>query len=164
MAAGTIYQATHVSGLIHTGYAGTVEAQVEADGPDPKLQFARTVRDAREQRGWNQDDLADKAGVSRPTIQRIETAKTGTPNPDTARRIFQALGLDPRLIPVILGYATAEELGLPPQLPRVFTPTIERAIAILEDPGVPAAAKEEWVEFLAFRAAQTSTDTPRRAG
>jgi len=164
MAAGAIYQAGHVSGLIHNGYAGLVTDQPETAGPDPKIQFARVVRDARERRGLNQDELADKAGVSRPTIQRIETAKTGTPNPDTARRIFQALGLDPRLIPVILGYATADEMGLPPEMPRVFTPTIERAIAILEDPNVPAATKAEWVEFLAFRAGQTSTDAPRKAG
>jgi transcriptional regulator with XRE-family HTH domain len=116
------------------------------------LRFARVVREAREQRGWNQERLADVADVSRPTIQRWETAKTGTPDPENARRVFKALGLDPRLIPVVLGYVTAEEMGLPPEPPRVFNPTVEEAIRILEDPRVPAAAKTEWVEFLRFRA------------
>jgi transcriptional regulator with XRE-family HTH domain len=142
-----------------------VEPDTTDIGEDPKLRFAQVVREAREQRGWTQDQLAEAAGVARPTIQRWETGKTGTPEPDNARRVFLALGLDPRLIPVILGYATPDEMGLPARMPRVFTPTIERAIAILEDPKVPAAAKEEWVAFLAFRAAQEAErNAPKQAG
>lgn len=125
---------------------------------DPRLRFARVVREAREQRGWNQDQLAEAAVVSRPTIQRWETAKTGTPEPENARRVFRALGLDPRLIPVILGYVTAEEMGLPPEPARVFNPTVEEVIRILEDPKVPATAKKEWVEFLRFRAQPAAED------
>jgi hypothetical protein len=50
----------------------------------------------------------------------------------------------------VLGYVTAEEMGLPPEPPRVFTPTVEEAIAILEDPKVPAAQKEEWLRYLRY--------------
>lgn len=114
------------------------------------MSFAMVVREARKERGWNQAELAIAAGVSEPTIQRYETGKSGTPDGETARRVFKALGLDPRLIPVVLGYVTAEEMGLPAELPRVFSPDVETVIRILEDPAVPAAKKQEWVRFLEF--------------
>jgi transcriptional regulator with XRE-family HTH domain len=162
MATGTIYAATHVSGLIQNGYASGV-AQPDTPDIDPRLAFARVVREAREQRDWTQDELAEKAGVTRPTIQRWETAKTGTPDPVNARRVFLALGLDPRLIPVILGYVTEQEMGLPPTPARVFAPTVEQAIRLLEDPGIPSAAKRELVEFLQFRADQSAKQAPKQA-
>jgi transcriptional regulator with XRE-family HTH domain len=34
----------------------------------------RQVKAARSLLGWSQDDLADKSGVSKPTIARLETA------------------------------------------------------------------------------------------
>jgi transcriptional regulator with XRE-family HTH domain len=114
----------------------------------PRLRFGEVIREARRAKRLSQQELADAAGVSEPTIQRWENGRTGTPDPENARRAFLALGLDPRLIPVLLGYVTAEEMGLPPEAPRVFTPTVEEAIAILEDKTVPAEAKDEWVEFL----------------
>jgi transcriptional regulator with XRE-family HTH domain len=117
---------------------------------DPRAAFARVIREAREQRGWNQDQLADAAGVSRPTIQRWETAKTGTPDPENARRVFQALGLDPRLIPVVLGYVTADEMGVDPVPPQVFSRTTEEILAILEDPKVSAAQKAEWLNYFRY--------------
>jgi transcriptional regulator with XRE-family HTH domain len=154
--------ATYTSGvstLIRRGYADRMPpakpgqpADPGLPAEDPRQRFARVVQQAREQRGWTQDQLADKAGVSRPTIQRWENGKTGTPDPENARRVFQALGLDPRLIPVVLGYVTAEEMGVDPVPPRVFPPTVEEAIAILEDPRVPAATKDEWIGYLRYRA------------
>lgn len=169
MATGTIYRTSRVSTVIREGYTAGVEAaQPETTDMEPRLRFARAVREARDQRGMTQDELAEAAGVTRPTIQRWETAKTGTPDPENARRVFNALGLDPRLIPVLLGYVTAEEMGLPPRLPRVFSPNIEQAIRILEDPNVPAAAKAEWMDFLQFKAdraaADGAPDSSRKAG
>lgn len=35
-------------------------------------EIAKRVRDARDTRGWSQEELAERAGVSRPTIARIE--------------------------------------------------------------------------------------------
>jgi transcriptional regulator with XRE-family HTH domain len=137
----------------------------DAPGEDSRARFARVVREARDQKGWGQDKLAEESGVSRPTIQRWENGRTGTPDPDNARRVFQALGLDPRLIPVVLGYVTDEEMGLPPQPPRVFTATVEEAIRILDDPDVPASAKAEWLQFLQFREQQAKDNQSRgRAG
>jgi transcriptional regulator with XRE-family HTH domain len=34
----------------------------------------RQVKAARALLGWSQDDLADKSGVSKPTVARLETA------------------------------------------------------------------------------------------
>lgn len=42
---------------------------------DPAVSLASvgdTVRDARRERGWSQTQLGEEAGVSRPTIARIE--------------------------------------------------------------------------------------------
>jgi transcriptional regulator with XRE-family HTH domain len=143
------------SALMHVSYASAVKLEQPAlPTEEPRERFARVIRHAREQRGWNQEELADAAGVSRPTVQRYEGGKTATPDAETSRRIFRALDLDPRLIPVVLGYVTAEEMGLPAEQPRVFSATVEEAIRILEDPRVPAVQKAEWLEFLRFRTVQ----------
>lgn len=135
-------------------------------GPDdePSRRFADLIATTRERRGWTQDDLAERAGVSRPTINRYEQAKTRTPDPETARRIFAALNLDPRRIPVLLGYVTEEEMGLPPEASHMFHATTEDAIAILEDPNVDSRTKAEWVRYLRIRATEEDARTDRAAG
>lgn len=136
---------------MHVGYASAVTpAEQNLPDEEPRQRFARIVRQAREERDWTQEELAVAADVSRPTVQRYENGRTATPEAEAARRIFRALGLDARLIPVVLGYVTAEEMGLPPEPPRVFSPTAEEAIAILENPAVPAAQKAEWLRYLRY--------------
>lgn len=129
----------------------------------PLEQFAGLIRETRETFGWTQDDLAEASGVSRPTINRYEQGKTRTPEPETARAIFRALRLDPRRIPVILGYVTAEEMGLPVEAPRSFAPTTEEVIAILEDPRVDPQVRAEWIAFLHYRAQGGTPPAGRRA-
>ena len=159
MATSTVYLGSHISGVMSRrasdlSYPARVDVTpAVGDIEDPRLRFARVVRDARKQRGWKQEDLAAHAGVSVPTIQRWETGKTGTPDPENARKVFHALGLDSRWIPVLLGYITAEEMGLPPEPPRVFSPDIESVIRTLEDDTVPIAVKRQWMRFLEILAA-----------
>lgn len=38
----------------------------------PMSEIARRVREARDARGWSQEEFAERAGVSRPSIARIE--------------------------------------------------------------------------------------------
>lgn len=168
MAPLTLNQDRYVTTPIHDRasdlhYPELMPDAVEEDD-DRVRQFGGLIRDTREYRGWSQDELAERAGVSRPTINRYEQAKTKTPDPETARAIFHALKLDPRRIPVLLGYVTEEEMGLPREGPRTFHATTEEVIAILEDPKVDPKAKREWLEYLRWRAQGEATKGRRQAG
>ncbi|MCW6003954.1 helix-turn-helix domain-containing protein [Micromonospora sp. CPCC 205371] len=121
---------------------------------DRAQEFGRLIRTAREGLTWSQDDLAEKAGVGRATVQRYERGdlgKTGFPDPDATRKIFKALDLDPREVAVVFGFVSREEIGLPPEPRRVFAPSIEEVISILEDPKVSDEVKREWISYLRFR-------------
>jgi transcriptional regulator with XRE-family HTH domain len=167
---GTVYQTGQVTGWIQREVSDLHYPQSMAE-VEPEIRtadeasraFARAIREGREDFKWTQDDLAAAAGVSRPTINRYEQGKTRTPDPVTARAIFRALKLDPRRIPVLLGYVTAEEMDLPPEPPRVFERSVEDVIAILQDPSVDPGVKDEWVEYLRHRSAQGQSPN-RRAG
>ncbi len=62
-------------------------AAVKIDGE--KLQKARL------QRFWSRDELAEKAGIHRDHIGRIERGEAGNSRPPTVRRLAEALGVDP---------------------------------------------------------------------
>lgn len=64
--------------------------------------FGKAVQTARLERGWSQSHLATEAGVSRPTVSRIELGND--PSMRTARKLTAALGLT-------LEIAVAEEKG-----------------------------------------------------
>lgn len=55
-----------------------------------------TIRDARKKRGWTQEELAEEATVSRPTIARIEGG--GVVSTANLTKITEALGLQIELI------------------------------------------------------------------
>lgn len=117
---------------------------------EPALErLGRLIREAREDRGWTQTDLAEHSGVSRPTIQRYENAKTA-PEFDKVRAIVLALDVDPREIPVALGLVTREEMGLPPERvqARRFDATTEEILSLLEDDRVSAAERQAYRELL----------------
>jgi transcriptional regulator with XRE-family HTH domain len=127
--------------------------------------FGAMVRAARAAKGWTQDDLVEESGISRTTISRWERGDGGRYDPDQVRAVFKALGLDIREALVLLGFVTREEIGLPPQSPRMFNATTEEVIAILEDPTVPEEQKREWTEYLRFRTQRERDQRrPRRAG
>lgn len=39
--------------------------------------FGQAVKEARKERGWSQTELGKRAGVSRPTVARIERGQDG---------------------------------------------------------------------------------------
>ncbi|WP_166849103.1 helix-turn-helix domain-containing protein [Isoptericola sp. BMS4] len=53
--------------------------------------FGDVIRDARKKKGWSQTELGEKAGVSRPTIARVEANNDVTTS--TIASIAKALGL-----------------------------------------------------------------------
>ncbi|GAA0493805.1 hypothetical protein Ade02nite_21110 [Paractinoplanes deccanensis] len=111
------------------------------------IRLGQAIREARNQRGWTQAELAAAAGTSVPTINRCENAKTAT-KPPIARALFDALGLDPRSLPVLLGYVTAEEMAAPV---RVLDPITEQVVTLLIDPEVSPTLADEVLAFARFR-------------
>jgi transcriptional regulator with XRE-family HTH domain len=125
--------------------------------PDALSRLADLIRTTRLDRGWGQEELANASGVSRPTIQRYEQRKTAVPAPQQLRSIFKALDLDPRRIPVILGYTTASEMGLPPEsggVADVDDVGVRDIIDTLQDPNVDPRDKADLVALLRFRVSQ----------
>lgn len=53
--------------------------------------LAESIREARHQRGWSQETLAEQAGVSRPTIARVEAGNDISTA--TLAKVAEALGL-----------------------------------------------------------------------
>ncbi len=53
--------------------------------------FGDIIRDARKKQGWSQGELGEEAGVSRPTVARIEANHDVTTA--TITKVAQALGL-----------------------------------------------------------------------
>lgn len=53
--------------------------------------FGVVIREARKKQGWSQVELGERAGVSRPTIARIEANNDVTTA--TIAKVAQALGL-----------------------------------------------------------------------
>ena len=56
-----------------------------------KAGFGDTVREARKNQGWSKGELAEKAGVSRPTVARVEANSDVTTA--TIMKVAEALGL-----------------------------------------------------------------------
>jgi transcriptional regulator with XRE-family HTH domain len=56
-----------------------------------QVAFGDVIREARKKHGWSQAELGDKAGVSRPTVARVEANNDVTTA--TIAKIAQALGL-----------------------------------------------------------------------
>lgn len=92
------------------------------------LELGRTIRDARAQLGMTQEQLAERAGISRATLQNIE--RDGRGRDTTIAKLEKALGLPPgsavkaaKGLQSLPGMHPAAQVG-----GRVSTDTIERAL------------------------------------
>lgn len=64
----------------------------EAPGADTRIaEIASTIHKARLSRDWTQAELAARAGLSRPTVARIESGKAVSTA--TLEKVAAALGL-----------------------------------------------------------------------
>lgn len=114
--------------------------------------LANLIKDQREALDLTQGDLAKKAKVSRPTVQRAEYGKRV--QPEKLRSIFLALGLDPREIPVALGLVTRAEVGLTPEPAPRYSRVTQEMIKLFEDRAVSDEEKEAVVTLLRSRRAK----------
>lgn len=64
---------------------------------EPMQGIAEHVRAARDQHGWTQAELADQAGLSRPTIARIE--RGDDVSTATLAKVAATLGLTLTVLP-----------------------------------------------------------------
>ncbi len=124
----------------------------------PAQTFADLIRTAREDKGWNQEQLAqatrgpDGEHVSVSTISRWERGQAGRPEPSHVRMVCKALGIDPRRAAVALGYLTAEEVDQP--RPATLDPEVEHALAMLEDGTLTREQRQQWIAYLKWMHAQ----------
>ena len=61
------------------------------------VNLGQTICEARRQRGWSQATLGEHAGVSRPTIARVETGSDVSTA--TLAKVMAALGLTLKVEP-----------------------------------------------------------------
>lgn len=60
-------------------------------GAEAQHVFGDVIREVRKKQGWSQIELGERAGVSRPTIARIEA--NNDVSTATIAKVAQALGL-----------------------------------------------------------------------
>lgn len=61
--------------------------------PDLKKSIGKQLRDGRDLKGWNQDELARRIGTSKTTVCNYETGKQA-PLPDVLARLCAVLGIE----------------------------------------------------------------------
>lgn len=138
----------------------------EEDDGLPGLELANKLKAGRKLKGLTQDGLAAAAGVSRQLINQYESGKSVNPRPKELGAAWRAAGLDFQELLVVRGYATREELDLPPEAPPV-PKVISRILSLLRDPKITdefknlllsgvEGALQQWFDFLRFK-------TPREA-
>lgn len=78
--------------------------------------LGEAIVQARKRRGLTQDTLATQAGLSKPTIQRLEKGHTHL----SVGRLFDLLDvLDPQLLEQVISVVEADELGQAMQAQRL---------------------------------------------
>lgn len=79
------------------------------------------IKEERMKRGWTQVELAERAGVPKQTVNRLETGTTKLPGALIRRQLAEALGVRHVDMLIAAGEITADEVaGLPaPDSPAI---------------------------------------------
>jgi transcriptional regulator with XRE-family HTH domain len=62
------------------------------------VQYGRIIRDKRLEIGLKQEELAERARVSRAVVSELECGKRKAVQSDTVERLFRALGVQPQVL------------------------------------------------------------------
>ena len=85
------------------------------DRPGP---FGVLLRQQRTAAGLSQEELAERAGLSRRGISDLERGERRAAHPATVRRLAEALNLDPAERSSLLAFASAGAASASPRRPR----------------------------------------------
>jgi transcriptional regulator with XRE-family HTH domain len=101
----------------------------------------------RRELGLSQEQLAARAGISKPTVQNIEAGRQRNPQPDTLAKIAKALQLSIReltgeRVPVLDAMREAAEIV------EGFRPSTRTEQAILVDPELTDEEKVRYLQML----------------
>src|SRR4051794_32112214 len=127
---------------------------------DMESQLGNYIVAAREQRGWNQTEFAERANIKRAHLAQIERGKIALPSGDLRRRLASALDVRHVDILVAAGELTADEIpregAAPEPFPHDATKRqIVQQIATLD--ASEAVNVSEYIEFrIGLRARKTS--------
>lgn len=114
---------------------------------DGSRALATLLRQRRDQMQLTQEEVADRAGISRQTYNKYERGGTLNPKPRELRAVCMVLKMDPREIPVALGFVTREEMNLPPQEPALPR-SLRRILQLLKAEQVPESAKKRLLKII----------------
>ncbi len=129
------------------GYRYGVCMPGTTDGTQESRALATLLREHRQLLEMTQEEVADRAGVSRQTYNKYESGRTTNPKPAELRAVCRVLELDPREIVVALGFVTRPELKMPPRQPPVDRALVEPT-SLLADNKLSDDAKDKLREVL----------------
>jgi ribosome-binding protein aMBF1 (putative translation factor) len=96
---------------VRDGFLADPEVQASYEELAPRFVVVRQLIALREQRGWSQRELADRAGMKQPQLARLETGQV-EPRLDTLQRLAKAMGCEVHVSfqPAAQRSATAEPM------------------------------------------------------
>lgn len=158
----------------------TLEAQLTYGEPmhdieeGPGRRLATLLRDARAFLNMTQDDAAAASGISRQTYVRYESGRAANPQAEELRAVAKALKIDPREVPIALGYVTRDEMGMPPAEPPL-PKTLRTIVSLINDQKIPESARaallktvqhavDLWYEVMGVKKPVREPSAEERAG
>lgn len=134
---------------LHTTPGNQYGVKVPTEPRSRGQEFAELIRTARTRAGLTQGELAEQTGLDRSTIIRWESGSVTRPEPDQVRAVSRRLGLPPHSAAIALGFLAPEDVESV-SADQALPPQIREVIAILEDPRISEADKNNWVDYLMF--------------
>lgn len=111
-----------------------------------KIKIAVALRMARAAVGWSQEEVAQKLGMAKTSIARIETGEASMPAEKyfAFQRLYQSIGVDFNLIGLNHVTVSVSEAGLEAVHARMADSSLRRSDRVKP---VPIAPPKEWQYF-----------------